>query len=210
NGPTIPSEEMKKSSRSGRIHRPSSPHNPQSNGHAEATVKTIKHLLAKVDGDIKDEAFSAGILELRNTPRADGCSPAQTLFGRSSSFTRPMPLALFHTQVQPKAEDAIKKRLENAAKAKMYYDRSTRVRKHLSAGDKVLVQDTSTKRWVKVATSWKWFRRYRITFPSGRTLWRNMRFLRKLPTTFETEMMTVLSTPTQSKSNANDPKTQQS
>ncbi|QQP41373.1 Uncharacterized protein FKW44_015721, partial [Caligus rogercresseyi] len=37
-----------------------------------ATVKTIKHLLAKVDGDIKDEAFSASILELRNTPRADG------------------------------------------------------------------------------------------------------------------------------------------
>ncbi|QQP36166.1 Uncharacterized protein FKW44_021175 [Caligus rogercresseyi] len=155
--------------------------------HPPPKTRTLFNIQTKKQ-DIKDEAFSAGILELRNTPRADGCSPAQTLFGRPLRSQIPCHWRSFTPKWQPKAEDAIEKRLENAAKAKMYYDRSTRVRKHLSAGDKVLVQDTSTKRWDKVATIVEsGFRRYRITFPSGQTLWRNLKFLRKLPTTFETE-----------------------
>ncbi|QQP52230.1 Uncharacterized protein FKW44_004319, partial [Caligus rogercresseyi] len=205
NGPQYASEEMKEFLKKwGTTHRPSSLHNPQSNGHAEATVKTVKQLLAKVDGDIKDEDLSADILELRNTPRVDGCSPAQTLFGRPLRSQVPCHWRSFTPKWQPKSEDAYMKRLENAAKAKMYYDRSTRIRKHLSVGDKVLVQDTSRKRWNKVATIVEsGFRRYRIKLPSGRTLWRNMKFLRKLHTTFDNEDDDRPAN-TNSKSNAND------
>lgn len=60
---------------------PSSPHNHLSNGHAEVTVKIMKHPVAKNDGKIERDPFAAGLLELRNGPRDDDLSPAQRLFG---------------------------------------------------------------------------------------------------------------------------------
>lgn len=61
---------------------PSTPHYHQSNGHAEAAVKTMKKLIATttVNGDLDDENFQRGLLEYRNTLRAGGLSPAQILF----------------------------------------------------------------------------------------------------------------------------------
>ena len=60
----------------------STPYYPQSNGHAEAAVKAMRHLVFKTsaDGSIDDD-FYRGPLELRNTPRANGRSPAQVIFG---------------------------------------------------------------------------------------------------------------------------------
>ena len=54
----------------GVSHRQSSPDNPQSNGHAEAAVKAMKHLVAKStqNGNLNDEEFDAALLEWRNTP----------------------------------------------------------------------------------------------------------------------------------------------
>ena len=59
-------------------HEMSSPHYPRSNGHAEACVKTVKKLVlaASASGRLDDEQLDRGLLELRNTPRADGRSPA--------------------------------------------------------------------------------------------------------------------------------------
>jgi hypothetical protein len=61
----------------------STPHYPQSNGHAEAAVKTVKELVLKLapSGDLSLEEFLAGLLEFRNTPHATGLSPAQIVFG---------------------------------------------------------------------------------------------------------------------------------
>ena len=73
-------------------HQRSSPGHPQSNGHAEAAVKAVKKLIiaASQGGTLDDEQLDRGLLELRNTPRADGRSPAQHLFGHP--VRTPMPV----------------------------------------------------------------------------------------------------------------------
>ena len=70
-------------------HISSSPHYPQSNGHAKAGVKAMKTLIVKTttNGNLDTESFARGLLEWRNTPNASGKSPAQLLLGRPlSSF----------------------------------------------------------------------------------------------------------------------------
>ena len=64
-------------------HQTSSPHYPQSNGHAEAAVKSMKRLLRRCwcDGHQDDERWTAAILQYRNPPGSDGESPAEILFG---------------------------------------------------------------------------------------------------------------------------------
>jgi hypothetical protein len=67
--------------------RLSSAHYPQSNGRAEATVKTIKRILLgnvnRVTGEIDTDTAAAAIMTHRNTPsQSTGVSPAVTLFGR--------------------------------------------------------------------------------------------------------------------------------
>ena len=64
-------------------HKPSTPNYPQSNGHAEAAVKSMKTLISKTttDGNLDTDEFGIALLEWRNTPRADGLSPAEMLFG---------------------------------------------------------------------------------------------------------------------------------
>ena len=64
-------------------HQVSTPYYPQSNGHAEAAVKTVKRLIKKTTehGDLDTDELAHALLELCNTPRADGRSPAQVLYG---------------------------------------------------------------------------------------------------------------------------------
>ena len=64
-------------------HRQPSPYNPQSNGHAERNVKIRKDLIVKTNHDIGSKEFLDGIIQIRNSPRADGISPCQVVFGRS-------------------------------------------------------------------------------------------------------------------------------
>ena len=62
----------------GVVWRPLSPHYPQANGHAEAAVKAAKDLVIKeaASGDLATDSFRKALLEFRNTPRANGKSPA--------------------------------------------------------------------------------------------------------------------------------------
>ena len=71
----------------GMKHETSSPHFPQSNGHAECGVKICKHLLQKCRNDWNQ--FESALLEWRNMLRPSGLSPAQLMFGRGQRTTLP-------------------------------------------------------------------------------------------------------------------------
>ena len=62
-------------------HGQSSPYNPKSNGHAERNMKIIKDLILKTNNDISSKEFLDGITQIRNSPRADGLSTCQVVFG---------------------------------------------------------------------------------------------------------------------------------
>ena len=66
-------------------------------------------------------------------------------------------------------------------KAKVYYDRSSHDLQPMDIGEKVRIQDASTKRWDKVGVIVDRGNRrnYRVKVDSGRVYWRNRRFLRK-------------------------------
>ncbi|KAL8625371.1 hypothetical protein ACOMHN_044514 [Nucella lapillus] len=77
NGPQFASSAFISFARTwGFDHVTSSPHYPQSNGEVEQAVQTIKNLMKKCD----DEYL--GLLTYRNTPLANGFSPAQLSMGR--------------------------------------------------------------------------------------------------------------------------------
>ena len=69
----------------------SSPYFPQSNGHAEASVKAMKTLIKKTtdEGNVDSEKYLQGLMEWRNTPNETGSSPAEVVFGHS--FRSPVP-----------------------------------------------------------------------------------------------------------------------
>ena len=69
-------------------HTPSSPYHPKSNGLAERTVQTVKHLIKKCT-DTSTE-ISKALLHLRATPiDASTKSPAELMFGRPVATTCP-------------------------------------------------------------------------------------------------------------------------
>ena len=149
----------------------SSPYNPQSNGHAEAAVKTVKHLLKKCGGDW--QRFREALLEHRNTPRSDGVSPAERFLGRTQRTALPrLPSAYESVQVAPPEE-----RPQRNAKAKEL--------PQLSLGARVRVYDTLSREWDATGTVTKMCdtgRSYLVDVDDDtRVVWRNRKFLKPLP-----------------------------
>ena len=161
----------------------STPHYPQSNGHAEASVKAMKNLVAKSTehGDISSDTFKTALLEWRNTPRAQGLSPAEILFGRQTRSSLPLHHSAYKKAWLEKGAE-LDQRLEGAQMAsKLNYDKTAgRKLRSLPIGQEVLVQDHVSKRWnmsgivIGIGRN----RDYNVRMPSGRVLWRNRRFLR--------------------------------
>ena len=162
--------------------RCSTPHYHQSNGVAESGVKVLKSLLCKLDKpDVNSEEFHEAILELRNTPRADGRSPNQVLFGSNLRSRVPAHYTSFTKDWQVNAEEADTKRAKIRAEANDFYNRNAHDLEPLKIGTRVRVQDPVDKRWTRIGdiVGVGKHRDYRVKFPSGRTLWRNRRYLRK-------------------------------
>ena len=166
-------------------HEMSTPHHHEANGHAEACLKSIKHLVmkTKVSGDLyENEEFLKGLLELRNTPNASGLAPAKILLGRPLRSIVPMHRSQFDVKWQEIAERLDARQLSQS-KADARYDSHARRLPVLSLGAPVRVQDPATKRWtatgviVGVGTR----RDYLVKTASGSTLWLNRRFLSPIP-----------------------------
>ena len=160
---------------------PSSPHNAQSNGHAESMVKIVKHLLAKTGGRIDSSEFLEGLLEIRNTPKADGLSPAQRLFGRSLRSRLPAHPSTFAMDNSSVREADERKSILDK-KQKLHYDKNTRPSKEFTVGDRILIQDHVSKRWKREGTVIRVAnRRIQVQFPDGRSTWRNRKFISSAP-----------------------------
>ena len=166
-------------------HDMTSPYMSRSNGHAEAHVKALKGLIAKTthNGNLNCDEFSKGLLELRNTPRAGGLSPAQVLYGRNLRSCLPTHRRLFAPTWHTKIAEWDKNRAKTKAKVKRAYDRHAKALEPLAIGDEVRIQDPSTKKWDRTGTVMETRpnRSYEVKLPSGRILWRNRRYLAKIP-----------------------------
>ena len=153
----------------------SSPYNPQSNGFAEAAVKTIKHLLQKVskNGNLESDEFRDPVLEVRNTPGADGPSPAhdQKLYGR---FLRTR-LPTHPDSLQPASVT------RSGLGSEKGQSDSGKALRRLLLGETVRVQNPKSLRWDESATvvgTTRLGRSYHVQTAQGTVFRRNRKFLR--------------------------------
>ena len=162
-------------------HVMSTPHYPQSNGLAESAVKATKALLKKT-GSFTDE-FHEGMLELRNTPRDGGKSPAEIVTGRPLRSRVPTHWRAFSSENLKTMEQYDATRAELAKKTEERYNASAKDLPEIGVGSFVRVQDPVSKLWDRTGhvVSRGKSRDYRIKMPSGRVLWRNRRFLKPAP-----------------------------
>ncbi|MFV0366579.1 MAG: RNase H-like domain-containing protein [Mangrovibacterium sp.] len=185
-GPPFSSSEFADFTRRWGIqHFTSSPHYPQSNGHAEAAVKAVKRLIMATapSGNINCEAFDRGLMELRNVPNHTGCSPAQVLFGHNLRSCVPAHPQSFKSDWKDLADDWDRRVASRAAQVKKHYNQHARDLPRLAMGQHVRVQDPTSRRWDKVAIvmGGARSREYEVRLPSGRVLRRNRRFLYPVP-----------------------------
>ena len=161
-------------------HVTSSPHYPQSNGHAEAAVKAMKTLVLKTtsNGNLDVDSFQRGLLEWRNTPGRSGRSPAQMLFGRPLDSFVLARRSEFSTDWHDRFTALDRGRDSDAVT--IQYNRTAHPLPRLQPGTHVDLQDPSTKLWQQhgVIVSAGRHRDYQVRLPSGRVLRRNRRFLR--------------------------------
>ena len=134
NGPQFVSEEVRNFLRKWDIqHVTSSPRFPQSNGEAERAVRTVKELMNK------NINLHAALCMYRDTPLANGYSPAQLLFGRSLNSMGIMPEGRIDlNKLRNKEELAREKQIS-------WYDRrySTRPRPNLEVSQPVVINEPS-------------------------------------------------------------------
>ena len=125
-----------------------------------------KHLLNKVGTE--NGAVAHALQELRNTPRAEGFSPAQLMFSKRQRTAVPC---------HEKAYDAIELEQADAARRKVrhkdHYDKDSVVLRELTQGEPVIVQNIKTNRWDitgHVSESYHGGRRYEIQMTDGYTI----------------------------------------
>ena len=165
-------------------HLTSSPHYPQSNGKAEATVKSMKKLItaAWTGRSINWDILSRSLLQYRNTPcRKDGLSPAQKLFGHPVQDTLPAHRRSFAPEWQRSIEAAEITSTQERERAQASYNQHAYSLPDLEIGNRVALQNNTSKMWdiYGTITATGPYRRYFIKTHSGRVLVRNRRFIRK-------------------------------
>ena len=191
-GPNVDSDEFDKWCNSQGIkHDTSSAHYPQSNGHAEATVKSMKYLLQKHNENW--DTFQDALREWRNTKRSDGLSPAEWYLGR-----RQRTHAAAHPSSYERINDASfaeheSRRQTLIEKSKLQSDKHSRPLPKLTQNSKALLQNPKTKRWDRpvTITEIRPSGSYWVTDDYGGCTLRNRRFLRPIGTSEEVPAETI-------------------
>ena len=180
NGPCYRSEFSEFCERNGIQHVTSSPYHARSNGHAEAAVKQMKHLLERCHANW--QLFRQALREWRNTTRSDGnISPAQLFFGRRQRTLAPaLPSALMgHAS---RDENGLQQLAAAKENAKQRHDEAARELPKIPNGAFVRVLDRETGRWDdygEVISASANGRSYELRI-DGKITRRNRRFLKPL------------------------------
>ena len=132
----------------GIIHETSSPYNPQSNGHAEASVKIAKHLLLKSPGS----NFPAALAAWRNTDRETKPSPNELMFHRKIRDAKPimnshLKVRVSDLQIPPNQLEIIHDEQQVDRPKIQQEPPRQQILDQFHRGDRVRVQDPHTKRW---------------------------------------------------------------
>ena len=165
------------------VHELTSPYHPQSNGHAESAVKSAKYLLDKVNANMNE--FRSHLFAWRNTPRADGFSPAEMFFGRRLRTCLPSV-----RQADPVSlPDASTARDKTASDAKLRHDQHASQLSSLPPGSTVSVRHPKSGAWGDEPAAVESVREdgqsYNLTLPDGSQTVRNRKFLRPKQVQFE-------------------------
>ena len=127
------------------------PHYPQSNGRAEAAVKSMKKSLHKCwnhqKGALDMDKWPSALLQYRNTPDASGLSPAQHLLGHPIQNALPVHHSAFSKEWQKQVNEAETKAAELKQKSVENYNAKAKPLPKLVVGNHVIVQDQKTKEW---------------------------------------------------------------
>ena len=185
NGPQLVADETKQFYKDWGVELvTSSPEYPQGNGHAESGVKSMKKLVKrcwnKRTDSLNMNKWSKALIQWRNTPRANGLSPAQVVFGHPSRDSIPIHKRAFSREWQKSMAEADRKAEQQRMRSDHLYDRTAHNLPRLPVRAQVIIQNPTTKKWdragqiVEVGKH----RDYFIRLPSGRIWRRNRRFLR--------------------------------
>ena len=165
-------------------HYTSTPYYPQSNGKAEATVKSMKKIIRTAwnGRQLDEETLCQALLQYRNTPtRKDGLSPAQKLYGCPLQDMLPVHNNSFAPEWQHKVEEAEQSAQAAQEAATKYYNSSAHNLPDITVGSHVAVQHPKTKLWdtygvvIHIGPS----RQYHVQTGKDKILIRNRRFLRR-------------------------------
>jgi len=185
NGPQFTAKDFQTFARQwGFRHQTSTPHYPQSNGKAEAAVKSMKKIIKTAwNGRFLDtNRLCRALLQYRNTPsRKDGLSPAQKLYGHPIQDTLPAHNRSFAPEWQRSADEAEYRAKITLENSKQHYNSSAHLLPEFKTGTNVAVQDPRTKLWdtYGTVTAIGPQRQYHVKTKKGNTLIRNRRFVRR-------------------------------
>ena len=169
--------------------RKSSAYYPQSNGRAEAGVKSLKRVLrgnTGRNGSINTDNVAKALLQYRNTPlREINKSPAELALGRQLRDTLPIPRERYkvhnHWAQYLREREHLMSQANDTTKIK--YDEHSKELSQLTQGDTVLCQNTRSKKWDKsgVILETGKYRQYTVKMDgSSRLSTRNRRHLQKI------------------------------
>ena len=133
----------------------------------------------KTNNDIHSKQFLDGIVQIRNTPRADGSSPCQIVFGRSVRTLIPTLSEALGTNEF--IERARTKKGILDTQQKLRYDLHAKDLKPLKAGTLIWIQNSETGKWSDTGRIKCKFRKrtYRIKMDNGKVTYLKRKRIRQ-------------------------------